>query len=90
MKPMQAERIPSNVQEIPGQEETLETLKAARERLNETLTAVRQRANEACEYTDQVVRANPWTSIGVGFGIGVLVGALAVLATTSSSRRWSF
>ena len=85
MEPMQAERIPSNVQEIPGQEETLETLKAARERLNETLTAVRQRANEACEYTDQVVRSNPWTSIGVGFGVGILVGALVTLA--ASSRR---
>lgn len=88
MEPMQAERIPSNVQEIPGQEETLETLKAARERLNETLIAVRQRANEAYEYTDQVVRANPWTSIGVGFGIGVLVGVVAALSA-SSSRRWS-
>jgi ElaB/YqjD/DUF883 family membrane-anchored ribosome-binding protein len=76
------------VQEIPGQEETLETLKAARERLNETLDAVRQRANEACEYTDQVVRANPWTSIGVGFGIGVLIGVVAALSA-SSSRRWS-
>ena len=88
MEPMQSEKIPSNVQEIPGQEETLETLKAARERLNETLTAVRQRANEACEYTDQVVRANPWTSIGVGFGIGVLIGVVAALSATSS-RRWS-
>ena len=54
MEPMQAEKIPSNVQEIPGQEDTLETLTAARERLNETLDAVRQRAGEACEYTDQV------------------------------------
>ena len=33
MEPMQAERIPSNVQEIPGQEE--ETLKNARDRLSE-------------------------------------------------------
>jgi ElaB/YqjD/DUF883 family membrane-anchored ribosome-binding protein len=87
MEPMQeAGRIPSNVQEIPGQEETIETLTAARERLNETLAAVRQRAGEACEYTDQVVRANPWSSIGVGFGLGILVGMLATLAT--SSRRW--
>jgi ElaB/YqjD/DUF883 family membrane-anchored ribosome-binding protein len=81
MEPMQTERIPSNVQEMPGQEETFNN---ARERLNETYSAIRQRASEACEYTDQVVRANPWTSIGVGFGVGVLVGALAILA---GSRR---
>jgi ElaB/YqjD/DUF883 family membrane-anchored ribosome-binding protein len=86
MEPMQAERIPSNVQEIPGQEEV--ALKHARDRLGETLSAVKQRYDEAYEYTDQVVRANPWTSIGVGFGVGVLIGALSVLAATSSSRRW--
>ena len=82
----QAGTIPSNVQEMPGQEETIETLKAARERLNETLAVVKQRAGEAAEYTDQVVRANPWTSIGVGFGIGILVGALVTLAASSSRR----
>ena len=83
MEPMQTEKIPSNVQEMPGQQE--ETFQNARERLNETLAAVKQRAGEACEYTDQVVRANPWSSIGVGFGVGILVGALVTLA--ASSRR---
>lgn len=83
MEPMQTEKIPSNVQEIPGQQE--ETFENARERLNETLAAAKQRAGEAYEYTDQVVRANPWSSIGVGFGVGILVGALVTLA--ASSRR---
>jgi len=84
MEPMQTERIPSNVQELPEQEETFQN---ARQRLNETLSTVKQRAGEACEYTDQVVRANPWTSIGVGFGAGILIGVLAALAATQSSRR---
>jgi ElaB/YqjD/DUF883 family membrane-anchored ribosome-binding protein len=86
MEPMQTERIPANVQELPGQEETFHN---ARQRLNETFSTVKQRAGEACEYTDQVVRANPWTSIGVGFGVGVLVGALAIWAAASSRSRWS-
>jgi ElaB/YqjD/DUF883 family membrane-anchored ribosome-binding protein len=86
MEPMQTEKIPSNVQEMPGQQE--ETFQNARERLNETLAAVKQRAGEACEYTDQVVRANPWSSIGVGFGVGVLVGALVTLAASSSRRSF--
>ncbi|HEU5176673.1 MAG TPA: hypothetical protein VFU24_04415 [Burkholderiales bacterium] len=80
---MQTEKIPSNVQEMPGQQE--ETFQNARERLNETFSTVKQRAGEAYEYTDQVVRSNPWTSIGVGFGVGILVGALVTLA--ASSRR---
>ena len=85
MEPMQTEKIPSNVQEMPRQEETLETLQNARQRLNETMATVKQRYDEAFEYTDQVVRANPWSSIGVGFGVGILVGALVTLA--ASSRR---
>jgi ElaB/YqjD/DUF883 family membrane-anchored ribosome-binding protein len=86
MEPMQTERIPDNVQELPGQEETFQN---ARERLSETFSTVKQRAGEACEYTDQVVRANPWTSIGVGFGAGILIGVLAALAATQGSRRWA-
>jgi ElaB/YqjD/DUF883 family membrane-anchored ribosome-binding protein len=81
MEPMHTEQIPSNVQEMPGQQE--EAFQNARERLNETFATVKQRAGEACEYTDQVVRANPWSSIGVGFGVGILVGALVTLAATS-------
>ena len=86
MEPMQTENIPSNVQEMPGQQD--ETFQNARERLNETFATVRQRAGEACEYTDQVVRANPWSSIGVGFGVGILVGALVTLAASSSRRSF--
>lgn len=83
MEPTQAERIPSNVQEMPGNEENIQN---ARQRLNETLAIAKQRAGEACEYTDQVVRAHPWSSIGVGFGVGILVGALVTLAASSSRR----
>ena len=86
MEPMQTEKIPSNVQEMPGQQE--ETFQNARERLNETFATVKQRAGEACEYTDQVVRANPWSSIGIGFGVGILVGALVTLAASSSRRSF--
>jgi len=86
MVPMQTENIPSNVQEMPGQQD--EAFQNARERLNETFATVKQRAGEACEYTDQVVRANPWSSIGVGFGVGILVGALVTLAASSSRRSF--
>ena len=86
MEPMQTENIPSNVQEMPGQQD--ETFQNARERLNETFATVKQRAGEACEYTDQVVRANPWSSIGVGFGVGILVGALVTLAASASRRSF--
>ena len=70
MEPMQTNKVPSNVQEIPGRGETFQV---ARERL---ATA----AHEAAHYADQRVRGHPWTSVGVGFGAGVVIGALIVLA----------
>jgi ElaB/YqjD/DUF883 family membrane-anchored ribosome-binding protein len=73
----QFEKVPSSVQEVPGRNETFQ---AARERLNQTLTGVGQQAKQAVDYANQTVHDNPWTSIGVGFGLGVAVGALIVLA----------
>lgn len=81
MEPTQVDKVPSNVQEIPGRGETFQ---AARERLNETLAGVSEQARYAAKYADETVRNNPWTSIGVGFGIGVVVGALIALAAASS------
>jgi ElaB/YqjD/DUF883 family membrane-anchored ribosome-binding protein len=75
----QFEKVPSNVQEMPEREETLQ---AARDRLNETLAEVSEHARTVAQYADEAVHANPWRSIGVGFGVGVLVGALAALAAT--------
>jgi ElaB/YqjD/DUF883 family membrane-anchored ribosome-binding protein len=65
METTQAGKIPSNVQEIP----TRETMHMARERFN-----------KAAHYANEQVHGHPWTSVGVGFGAGVLIGALIVLS----------
>ena len=72
MEQMQPERFPSNVEEVPGQE---------------TLQQARAMARDAAQYTDEVVRQNPWTSVGVGFGAGVLVGVLAAMCMRSGHLR---
>jgi ElaB/YqjD/DUF883 family membrane-anchored ribosome-binding protein len=76
----QFEKVPSNVQEMPERAE--ETLQAARERLNETLAGINEHARTVARYADETVHANPWRSLGIGFGVGVLIGALAALAAT--------
>jgi ElaB/YqjD/DUF883 family membrane-anchored ribosome-binding protein len=76
----QAEKVPSNVQEIPTRAEAFET---AREKLNQTLASVSEQAKHAAQYADETVHNNPWTSIGVGFGLGVVVGALIAIAAGS-------
>jgi ElaB/YqjD/DUF883 family membrane-anchored ribosome-binding protein len=51
-------------------------LDSARERLNETLQDVTARLQEAASYADQQVQSRPWAAVGIGFGVGVLMGAL--------------
>jgi ElaB/YqjD/DUF883 family membrane-anchored ribosome-binding protein len=83
MEQTQAGKIPSNVQEVPARSDTLQ---AARERFNETLAGVGEQTRHAAQYADQAVHNNPWTSVGVGFGIGVLIGALIAIAASRGSR----
>jgi ElaB/YqjD/DUF883 family membrane-anchored ribosome-binding protein len=76
----QFEKVPSNVQEIPGRGDTLQ---AAREKLNETWSGVSEQARHAAQYADEAVHNNPWTSVGIGFGVGVVIGALIAIAASS-------
>jgi len=81
----QFEKVPSNVQEVPGRAETLQ---AAREKLNQTLSGVNEQARSVAQYADRAVHNNPWTSIAVGFGLGVVIGALVALAASSRHSGW--
>lgn len=83
MEQLQEGKIPSNVQEMPGRGETFNQ---AREKLNETWNGVNEYARDAASYADETVRSNPWTSVGVGFGVGVVIGALIALAAGSRYR----
>jgi ElaB/YqjD/DUF883 family membrane-anchored ribosome-binding protein len=83
MEQTQAEKIPSSVQEVPARGDSLQV---ARERFNETMAGVGKQARHAAQYADEAVHANPWTSVGVGFGVGVLIGALIAMAASRGSR----
>ena len=54
-------------------------LDSTRERLNETLQDVTARLQEAASYADQQVQSRPWAAVGVGFGFGMVMGALVML-----------
>ena len=41
------------------------------------LSKLNDKAVEGAKATDRVIRANPYQSIGVAFGIGILLGVLA-------------
>lgn len=62
-----------------------DSLRAAKERLSEVQDDVADRTRDYMKQGDQYVRDNPWQSVGLAAGIGLLVGAL--LLGTLSSRR---
>ena len=61
-------------------EQTDETLQSAKQQLNEVLENLSDRAREYGRYADDAVQQNPWTAVGIGFGVGVVMGALLMMA----------
>jgi ElaB/YqjD/DUF883 family membrane-anchored ribosome-binding protein len=57
-----------------------DTIQQAKRQLNDVMDAVTERAREYGKYADETVQQNPWTAVGVGFGVGIVMGALLMLA----------
>jgi ElaB/YqjD/DUF883 family membrane-anchored ribosome-binding protein len=53
-----------------------ERLAAALEVAKETRRRLQERAINGARATDRVVRENPYQSIGIAFGVGMLIGIL--------------
>ncbi|NKI72976.1 DUF883 domain-containing protein [Dickeya sp. CFBP 2040] len=51
-------------------------LKESRERLNDTGERITAQAREATQCADDFVRKNPWTGVGIGAAVGVVLGLL--------------
>jgi ElaB/YqjD/DUF883 family membrane-anchored ribosome-binding protein len=78
MEQAQTDKALNKMRDIPSRAEDMTA--DARTRLNETVGAVSERARTAARYADQHVQSNPWTSVGIGFGVGVMFGALLAMA----------
>lgn len=53
-----------------------DNLRAARYKLEDAEAAIRDKAREAARATDDYVHENPWRSIGVAAGVGLVIGLL--------------
>ncbi len=53
-----------------------ESLQHAKERLAETQDEVLQGVRDATEATEEYVKKNPWQSLGIAAGVGLLIGLL--------------
>src|SRR6266404_5248467 len=61
-------------------EQAEDTLQSAKRQVNDVLEGLGDRAREYGRYADDTVQHNPWTAVGVGFGAGIVMGALLMLA----------
>ena len=62
------------IQEVRARAE--ESLRNAKVRLSEVEEEAMRRAREVAEAADEYVRENPWQSVGIAAGIGLVVGLL--------------
>jgi len=69
----------NDMREYAG-EQADETLQSAKRQLNDVLDGLTDRAREYGRYADESVQQNPWTAVGIGFGVGVVMGALLMMA----------
>jgi ElaB/YqjD/DUF883 family membrane-anchored ribosome-binding protein len=53
-----------------------ESLRQAKARLTEVEQEAIRRAKEIADATDEYVRDNPWQSVGIAAGVGLLLGVL--------------
>ncbi len=83
MEYAQTKEAPSNVQEMPSRDES--TLRNVRATVDEYWSSAAERAREAAAYADRQVQNNPWTAVGIGFGVGMVFGAL--IAMLAGSQR---
>ena len=89
MEYAQMNKAPSNVEEMPTSAE--EKLRNVRESMDEYVATASERAREAAAYADRQVQQNPWTAVGIGFGVGMMFGAMiAMLASRNHSAMDHF
>ena len=81
MTPNQQSQFGSTPNDIQFQEQDAQdTLESAKRQLNDVLEGISDRAREYGRYADETVQQNPWMAVGIGFGVGVVMGALLMMA----------
>lgn len=75
---MEYTSTPTGMPESPAQEQErrAQERRAVVRRLDEARMAVAERTREAARYANRTVYGNPWTSVGVSFASGLLLGLL--------------
>jgi len=71
---MVGESLDENSEQVVGA--LRQRYEAAQERLGEVYENARKKITQGAKYTDETIRENPYQSIAVAVGLGLLVGVL--------------
>jgi len=71
---MVGESISENSDEVMGA--LRQRYAAAQERLGDVYQTARRKVTEGAKYTDETIRENPYQSIAVAIGVGLIAGVL--------------
>ena len=77
MEQAQMNKAPSSPEEMTTSTE--ERMRNMRATMEQYMTTASERAREAAAYADRTVHQNPWSAVGVGFGLGMVFGAMITL-----------
>lgn len=84
MENAQINKVPSSPQEMPTSTE--ERMRNVRATMEQYVTSASERAREVAAYADRRVQQNPWTAVAVGFGFGMMFGAMVTLLASRPSQ----
>ena len=71
---MVGEAVEGNSSEVVGA--LRQRYAAAQERLGDVYQTARKKVSEGAKYTDETIRENPYQSIAVAVGVGLIAGVL--------------
>jgi len=77
---------PSTPEEVPVSQ-TEAAMKSMRRSVDHAIAGASERTREMVRYADRRVHANPWTAVGVSFGVGMIFGALVAMAAGAQRPR---
>jgi ElaB/YqjD/DUF883 family membrane-anchored ribosome-binding protein len=79
MTPTQPQFNETAGNDIRDYTEQTDALASAKQQLSEVMDGLSERARDYGRYADEQVQQNPWTAVGIGFGVGLVMGVLLTL-----------
>ena len=87
----QQARPASTPEEVPSSQADA-AMRSVRQTVDQAIASASDRTREMVRYADRRVQANPWTAVGLSFGLGMIFGVLVTMAAHSQPRsfvdRW--